>query len=1380
MRDVTVFGRIPGATALLLGTSSYASLPDVPAVATTVSDLAAALVRRSGLSPEAVHVATELSGPEEMGDAIAAVTESARGPILVSFSGHGLVSPSGSLYLATARTDARRSRMEHTALPYSTLRRYLLDSAARPVVVLLDCCFSGWALSAMGPADDVAGLTEIDGAFVVTAAGRSEMALAPEGARHTAFGGALLRLLEHGDPRAPAELTLQAVHRHLSTALPAAGYPRPRCRASGTAGELVLAPNPARAAAAPSASRTSAMVLHQGPPYQGLAPFGTQDGALFFGRDRLVTDLLRRLAGRLDDPRPLVVTGASGSGKSSLLRAGLLPAVARGALELYGSATWPTALITPTASPLAALDRVEGSRLIVIDQFEELFTECDEEETRREFVARLHELAGSALVVVSVRADFYGRCAAYPQLAVAMGDGQLVLGPMSADELREAIVRPAELAGLGVEPGLVELLLADLGGRSPAGYEGYEAGRLPLLSHALLSTWQRRTGDVLTVEAYRATGGIHGALAATADAALDRVGDARAARSLMRTLVHVGDGTEDTRRRVERAHLPPDVSGHVVEVFAAERLVTVDEEHIQLTHEALLHAWPTLRAWIDEDRAGALVEQHLLEAALAWERDHRDPSALYRGARLALAAEWASDTTGAPVLEGPASGQGRSLGPLAAEFLEASQFQENATARATRRRVRLLRNLAASLAALLVVTLAATALAIRQTATATEQRDLAAARKTAALADTLRASDPRTAMLLSVAAWRLARVDEARAALYSSLAQREQDVFPAPQASGAARFALNADGSATVAVDQGRARLWDVASGALLTEVTGVDPAPESVALSPDGRLLAVAGQSSVRLWNLTTGRPQGPAFGSASYDLAFSGSGRRLSTRTLDDRAQVWDVGDLTTPVLERHDADIVGISLSGDDRLVALLRRNGDVELRDPDLRELVRAGASAAALSPDGRWLAVSQGSTVRFWNVAAGGWSQVRLPSVPGRWIGYSSDGRWVMTLGVSDPTSDAPRAALLSIGTAGGRELLRRRVADVPGQEYARLDPAGARLSYPLSRGAVAVLDLSTLTSARGEQVDPALAAAFGGGGAVLAVTTGKDVRVGPPGEPGSPLGITQAAAIALSADGSTLAVAEPGAITLWETRTSTRTGTLPVPAATALAFGSGDRLAVSVYTGEPEPVQIWDVTTRARLPLATGAGGAAMAFLPADRALAIGGVDNSLSPLDGQAVRRRPFGGQALAVAASPDGTTIATSDRNGRVDLWDARTLAWRGLLAASDGGDGALSRLAFSPDGSLLASGSHGGDVRLWRVSSRTPLGLPRPSHAQTVIALAFGAGGSDLLSIAADGGLQRHPVDADRAATAVCARAGRDLSGSEWRRLVPETPPRKVCSP
>ncbi|MEO7196719.1 MAG: ATP-binding protein, partial [Pseudonocardiaceae bacterium] len=412
-------------------------------------------------------------------------------------------------------------------------------------------------------------------------------------------------------------------------------------------------------------------------PYPGLASFGREQSRWFFGRDELTAELVTRLDTRLRGGGVQVVVAPSGAGKSSLLHAGLLPQLAAGALE--GSSRWPALVITPTAHPLAALATEiaaltgadpatltadppqclevlrghvgdEGSRvLVVVDQFEELFTLCTDDQDRRVFIELLTQLASPphpvGLVVLGVRADFYADCANYPPLRAALQDSQLVVGPMSDTELRAAIRYPAQDVKLDVEAGLVELLLRDLG---DTGMTSYEAGRLPLLAHTLRATWQQRHGHVLTVDGYRATGGIQRAVATSADrvfAGLDSAGQ-HTARTLFLRLIKIGDGTEDTRRRVARADLlrglDPGSVGPVVDAFTQARLLTQDQDTVEITHEALLRAWPRLRQWIDTDQAGNLIRQELDEAAAVWDRDRHDTAGLYRGSRLDAARTWAS------------------------------------------------------------------------------------------------------------------------------------------------------------------------------------------------------------------------------------------------------------------------------------------------------------------------------------------------------------------------------------------------------------------------------------------------------------------------------------------------------------------------------------------------------------------------------------------------------------------------------------------------------------------------------------------------------------------------------------------------------------------
>ncbi|MEV7284346.1 helix-turn-helix domain-containing protein [Streptomyces sp. NPDC093252] len=455
--------------------------------------------------------------------------------------------------------------------------------------------------------------------------------------------------------------------------VPSAATVRALARALGLpAGELLALRERALRAAAPGVD---------GCPYPGMAAFGPDRAELFFGRDELIARLVGALDRRARTGGIQLVIGASGAGKSSLLRAGLVPRLLAGALPTEGLPPAPVVL-TPTAAPGAVLDRYRDARdrapdahhVLVVDQFEELFTECRAEAERRRFIDALTRLATpgadgtppAALVVVGLRADFYAPFLAHPAL-LAASDEPVTVGPMTPAQLREAITGPA--AGgrprLRLDGGLVERLLADLGtpldGPSapgavrigpdghhgydgPHGYDGYDAGRLPLLAHALRATWTERTGDTLTLKGYETTGGILGAVQRSADRVWERLdGPAREeADALFRRLVRVGRNEADTRRRVTRDALfaasgRAEVLAGVVDAFVAERLLTQYQDTVEITHEVLLRAWPRLRDWAQEERSRDLVHQKLEDDAAVWHQRDRDAALLYRGSVLKTA-----------------------------------------------------------------------------------------------------------------------------------------------------------------------------------------------------------------------------------------------------------------------------------------------------------------------------------------------------------------------------------------------------------------------------------------------------------------------------------------------------------------------------------------------------------------------------------------------------------------------------------------------------------------------------------------------------------------------------------------------------------------------
>ncbi|MGH3887531.1 MAG: NACHT and WD repeat domain-containing protein, partial [Pseudonocardiaceae bacterium] len=700
-------------------------------------------------------------------------------------------------------------------------------------------------------------------------------------------------------------------------------------------------------------------------PYPGLASFGRELARWFFGRDQMTAELTARLDARLRTGGVQVVVAPSGAGKSSLLHAGLLAQLDSGALP--GSSRWPRMAFTPTAHPLTALvtqiasltgadqataqrcgellrnhlDREEpGARVVVVvDQFEELFTLCPDDQQRRTFIELLSQLASPphpvGLVVVGVRADFYATCANYPHLRTALQDNPLVVGPMSDTELRAAIRYPAHDVGLDVEEGLVELLLRDLGDTA-GGTTSYEAGRLPLLAHALRATWQQRHGHTLTVDGYRSTGGIHRAVAITAEGVftgLDPAGQ-HAVRTLFLRLIKIGDGTEDTRRRIARTDLLRGLdSGSalpVLDAFTRGRLLTQDQNTVEITHEALVRAWPRLRQWIDTDRAGNLIRQELEEATAGWDRDGRDAAGLYRGSRLEVARTWATSKSN----EGD-------LSPAASEFLAASTQQEH-------RAVRIRRAVLVILSVLVLVASGAAAVASQQRAAAQSERDTATFNQITAQADRLRDTDVSLAAQLDLTAYRMrptqglytALVTDANAALSTPLTDHTDSVHG---------VAFSPDGHtlATTSADL-TVRLWNVTDPVHPTPLgqplTGHTDTVGAVVFSPDGHTLATTSDDqTVRLWNVTDPAHPTPlgqpltGYTSSVVSVVFSPDGHTLVTGSDDQTVRLWNVTDPVHPTP-------LGQPLTGHtDRVFSVV-------------------------FSPDGRTLASgSADQTVRLWNV-----------------------------------------------------------------------------------------------------------------------------------------------------------------------------------------------------------------------------------------------------------------------------------------------------------------------------------------------------------------------------------------------------------------------------
>ena len=388
-------------------------------------------------------------------------------------------------------------------------------------------------------------------------------------------------------------------------------------------------------------------------PYKGLLFFDQTDANLFFGRETLTAHLTDRITGLATDAssRFLAVVGASGSGKSSLVRAGLATT-----LQNEG---WDVETFTPTTNPVKMLvanynsirTKNRKQHLIIVDQFEETFTLCRDENERVAFIEKLLAIArdksARTTVVIALRADFYSHCAQYPFLREAVAVEQEYIGQMTNAELRRAIEEPAKRNSWEFEFGLVDVLLNDIG----ADGTGHpEPGALPLLSHALLATWERRRGRKFTLEGYHASGGVRGAIAETAESVFtDQLNHEQQelARAVFLRLTELGEGTEDTRRRAALNELTRQSEDAtqlrlVLNTLADARLITLNEDSAEVAHEALIREWDTLHEWLHQDREGLRLHRTITEGALEWELLEHDAAVLYRGARLSRAREWAA------------------------------------------------------------------------------------------------------------------------------------------------------------------------------------------------------------------------------------------------------------------------------------------------------------------------------------------------------------------------------------------------------------------------------------------------------------------------------------------------------------------------------------------------------------------------------------------------------------------------------------------------------------------------------------------------------------------------------------------------------------------
>ena len=979
-------------------------------------------------------------------------------------------------------------------------------------------------------------------------------------------------------------------------------------------------------------------------PYKGLLAFEPEDAEYFFGREALLADVLARIA----EVGFVAIVGASGSGKTSFVRAGLVDAIWKGALPGVPDAR--VIMLAPGKHPLEELamrlaleQRVapgsvlndlragprglelaarqaligapqEARLVLVVDQFEEMFTLCHDEAERTALFGALveahHSPTSPVVVVLALRGDFYGRLAAFRPLADVVQDHQVLVGPMTREDLRHAIEAPAARAKLIVRQELVDVVVEDLG----------DDPSLPLLQHALLETWKRRRGRALTVDGYAESGRVHGAIAKTAEQVVTGLEPARQAlaRSVFLDLIEVGETFEPTRRRSRRSDLVARGDGveSVIDELARERLLTVDESTVELAHEALIRHWPRLRAWLEEDRERLQTRRKLAAAAQEWETLDREAEAVYRGARLAAAEEWAEADEG-------------ELGESERAFLAASRRAEDAAEEAARRRFRLT-VLAFGLGALLLVAGGVIYLVLRQSSRLSDQQKLTLSLSLASQSQSSLSGDVDLAAILAAEGLRAKETFEARTAALAVLPRAERlagslladsdDLFDAT---------FMPDGDTVAAADTaGRVRRWDAHS--LRENARAIDghtgERGGSFDVSPDGKLLATAGEDRrVQIWDARTSREAAPAFeghdGPVS-DVAFAPDSRTMASAAVDG-VRIWDVGDpgRRTRPLEGPTEGGTHLAFSPDGSMVASGFVDATVWLWDVRTRRGQRlpftrplGPVTSVAFSHDGTLLAAG-GNGIAVWNTrsrrpaerpinASGG--GMRLAFDPhGNRLASAGDGNvvrlWDVRTGrllepplaghrssISSLAFDREGTRLVSTDTTGGIRLWdmrpeRRLIRSREGLPGARLPAGDSLLAISPSGDLVAAVDA---------------AGAF-------RVSDARTRRAQPIGLRGGEVVV----AAAFSRDGARLAIAdgENFTVRIVDPRSGRAVGrALPVDAVALALDRRGDRLAIGSFDGS---VQLWNPRLGVRMASAFVAapdGIASLAFTPDARTLAVG------------------------------------------------------------------------------------------------------------------------------------------------------------------------------
>jgi len=1046
-------------------------------------------------------------------------------------------------------------------------------------------------------------------------------------------------------------------------------------------------------------------------PYKGLQAFQIADERDFFGREKLTRKLLSRLGQNGDFSRFLAVIGPSGSGKSSLVRAGLIPALWRG--ELPGSEHWYITDFIPGPHPLdeleVALIQVAANRpdhlheqlarderglvraaqiilpdddselVLVIDQFEEIFTLVEHESNRTHFLGLLQQAVTAprsrVRVIITLRADFYDRPLQYPTFGKLVRSRMETVLPLNAGELEQAITGPAQRVGVRFEDGLVASIVSDI---------NYQPGALPLLQFALTELFEARENRILTHQGYDRIGRATGALAKRAEQLyleLDHAGQ-EAVRQMFLRLITLGEGVDDTRRRLVRSELlaiaqDADLMDEVIDTYAAYRLLALDHDPttrrptVEVAHEALIREWDRLRQWLNESRADIRLQRLLAVAAAEWLQADRDPGFLLYGSRLDQFEGWATNTDLALTEKERAYLEASLRARQKREADEAARLQRELEtaqklAKTEQYAARRLRWLAVGLAVFLLAAAGLAIFAFNRQAEAEANLALSESQRLAAEANTILQSggDPELAALLSLRALNTVYTTQADIALQQAskgdygrrLFSGHTDSVDGLAFSPDGRFALSGSLDNT-------ARLWDIETGQEIHILTGHTAGIRNVAYSPDGKyLLTGSADKTARLWDAQTGQELYTLSGHTAEvnGVAFSPDGRYALTAGWEGTVRIWDVATGKEVRTLSEDEGIFDIAVSPDGQyLLTGNKATGKVRLSNMntgleahDLPGLNTGGTNAVTFSPDGRYaLAGHENGGLYVWDLQ-------QAEAEPRIFSGHTE---WIYKVRVS------------------------------PDGEYA-------------------------------------LSAGHDGTARLWDIQTGAEVR--------RFISTNHITSIAFSPDGQTMLVGErDGNIKLWDVEPppDPRTFGGHTNVVTDVEFSPDGRYAL---TGSfDQTAKLWDVATGQELHVLRGHTDqiSGVAFSPDSRYVLTGSSDNTARLWDvetGQTVRVFTHPAEVFGVAFSPDGRYALTGSFDNAARLWDVET----GQEVHVFTHPAAVFGVTFSPDGRYILTGSFfDRTTRLWDLRETGREVRQFPGYAGFVNGLSFSPDGKTIITAA-----------------------------------------------